>query len=68
MQTALPDGFLVVSSKEVHEERQSQQGGSRFDAISPPFGTKELITQVVHIGSAAGSHIHTTSELLYLLK
>ena len=26
-----------------------------------PFGTKELIAQVVHLGSAASNHIHTTS-------
>ena len=33
-----------------------------------PFGTRELRAQVVPIGSAASSHIHTTSELWYLLR
>ena len=33
-----------------------------------PFGTRELRAQVVHIDSAASSHIHTTSELWYLLR
>ena len=33
-----------------------------------PFGTKELTAQVVHLDSAASSHIHTTSELLYVIR
>ena len=67
LQTALPDGCLIVGSFNMQEETVSTWWKLAGLDLSP-FGTEELVAQLVHLYRAAVCSVHVTCKLLNSLE